>query len=98
MSIQYVGAREKKIRAMKNELMCHYQDHPLSSKKPEYIPYTAEEFEVFTAKKKITRAELELWVDKSMATESGKEWLEGQVKALNKTFDPNDYPKAVKSM
>ena len=77
---------------MKNELMCHYRDHPLPIKEPEYIPYIAEEFEVFAGEKKITRAELKLWVDKSMATESEKEWLEGQTKALNKTFDPNDCP------
>ena len=83
---------------MKNELMFHYQNHPLPSKKPEYIPYIAEEFKVFAAEKNITCAQLELWVDKSMATDSGKEWLEGRTKALNKTFDPNDYPEVVKSM
>jgi hypothetical protein len=33
-----------------------------------------------------------------MATELGKEWLEGRTRALNKTCDPDSCPDAVKKM
>ena len=98
ISIQEAGARGKKIRAMKNELMSHYLGYHLPSKQPEYQPYTAENFDEFAEKNMITRAELELWVDKSLATVAGAKWLDGQTKALNKTFDPEDCPEAVRGM
>jgi hypothetical protein len=47
--------RENKVRAMKNELMCHYRQHPLSSKKLDYIPYTTRQWDEFVAEKKIIR-------------------------------------------
>ena len=37
-------------------------------------------------------------MDKSLATKPGAKWLERRIKALNKTFDPNDCPDTVRSM
>ena len=98
ISIQEAGAREKKIRAMKNELMTKYLGYHLLSKRPEYQPYTAESFDEFTEENRITRVELELWVDKSLAMEAEAKWLNGRTKAFNKTFDAADYPEAVRGM
>ena len=91
ISLIAAGARERQIRVMKNELMLHYKQHQLPSKAADYVPYSA-------AEKKITRNDLELWVDKSLATELGTEWLKGRTQGLNKTTDPNDCPRAMKSM
>ena len=91
-------ARERQIRVMKNELMLHYKQHQLPSKAADYVPNSATEWDLFAAEKKITRNDLELWVDKSLATELGTEWLKGRTQGLNKTTDPNDCPPAVKSM
>ena len=62
---------------MKNELMLHYKQHQLPSKAADYVPYSAAEWDLLAAEKKITRNDLELWVDKSLATELGMEWLKG---------------------
>ena len=98
VSLKDARVRERHIRAMKNELMSHYMNHPLPSKQSEYVAYNVEEWDKFAVEKKIGRIDLELWVDKSLATELGKEWLAGRLKGLNKTADPNDCPESVKAM
>ena len=98
ISLIAAGARERQIRVMKNELMLHYKQHQLLSKAADYVPYSAAEWDSFAAENKITRNDLELWVDKSLATKLGTEWLKGRTQGLIKTTDPNDCPPAVKSM
>lgn len=96
--IGVAAGREKKVRAMKNELMCHYKQHPLPSKKPEYIPYSAAQWDEFADEKKITRDQVQWWVDKTLATDVGSAFLDGRTRALNKTCDPHDCPPAVIAM
>ena len=83
---------------MKNEMMCHYRGFHLPSKKPEYVPYTAVEWEGFAAEKKVTCAEVADWLDKALATETGKKWLDGQTRNFNKTNNPSDCPREVIDM
>ena len=92
ISLIAAGARERQIRVIKNELMLHYKQHQLPSKAADYVLYSAAKWDLFAAEKKITRNDLELWVDKSLAMELGTEWLKGRTQGLNKTTDPNDYP------
>ena len=47
---------------------------------------------------KITREQLEFWVDKSLTTILGKEWILARTRPLNKTFDPNLCLESVKAM
>ena len=47
---------------------------------------------------KITREQLEFWVDKSLTTVLGKEWILARMRPLNKTFDPNLCLESVKAM
>jgi hypothetical protein len=51
--------REKFIRVMKNELMCHFQNHDLPSRKPTYFPYSKELYDSFAESMKISRTEIE---------------------------------------
>ena len=89
---------ERLVHAMKSELICHYCQHPLPSQLLEYIPYTAAEWDAFASRMKITREQLELWVNKSLMIVFGKEWILARTRPLNKTFDPNLYPESVKAM
>ena len=47
---------------------------------------------------RLTRAELESWLDKAYATTVGKKWMDDRNRNLNKTSDPKDYPDMVKAM
>ena len=42
-TLPVAGVRERLVCAMKSKLMCHYCQHPLPSRSPEYVPYTAAE-------------------------------------------------------
>ena len=97
-TLPVAGARERLVRAMKSKLMCHYCQHPLPSRSPEYVLYTAAEWEAFASRMKITREQLEFKVDKSLTTVLGKEWILARMRPLNKTFDPNLCPESVKAM
>jgi hypothetical protein len=97
-SLAEAGARERLIRAMKNELMRHFEHHELPSKKSSYTPYTAEAWDQFARDKKIERKEISHWVDKALISAAGKQWLDGRVRPLNKTIDPKDCPESVKNM
>jgi len=41
---------------------------------------------------------MQLWVDRALAMEAGRNWLDGRAKGLNKTWDPTDCPKSVHEM
>ena len=97
-TLQDAATREKLLRVMKNEMMCHYKGFHLPSKKPEYVPYTTVEWEGFAAEKKVTRAEVADWLDKALATETGKKWLDGRTRNFNKTNNPSDCPREVIDM
>ena len=97
-TLHITRARERLVRAMKSEPMCHYCQYLLLSRSPEYIPYTVAEWNAFASRMKITREQLEFWVDKSLTIVLGKEWILARTKSLNKTFDPNLYPESMKAM
>ena len=97
-TLQDVATREKLLRVMKNEMMCHYMGFHLPSKKPEYVPYTAVEWEGFAAEKKVTHAKVADWLDRALATDTGKKWLDGRTYNFNKTNNPSDCPREVIDM
>lgn len=97
-SLQAAGNRERLVRVMKNELMNHFKKWELPSRKSTYVMYTQKDWEDFAKEKKITRAELESWLDKAYATVVGKKWIDDRNKNLNKTSDPKDCPDMVKVM
>jgi hypothetical protein len=97
-SLTEASVRPWLIRAMKNELMCHFEHHKLPNKKSSYTPYTAEAWDQFAHDKKIEHREISHWVDKALISTAGKQWLDGRVKPLNKTTDPKDCPELVKNM
>ena len=97
-TLQDAATREKLLRVMKNEMMCHYRGFHLPSEKLEYVPYTAIEWEGFATEKKVTRAEVVDWFDRALATDIGKKWLDGQTRNFNKTNNPSDCPREVINM
>ena len=97
-TLQDVATREKLMRVMKNEMMCKYRNFHLPSKKPKYVPYSDAEWERFAAGKNVTRAELADWLDKALAMDTGKKWIEGRMRNFNKTHNPSDCPKEVIEM
>jgi len=83
---------------MKNEMMLHYRGYSLPSKKLEYVQYPDSKWVDFTTEKKFGHLELQLWIDRALATEVGENWLDGWTKGLNKTCACLDYPKFVHEM
>lgn len=59
VTLAEAGSRERYIRAMKNEMMCHYRGYHLPSKKPEYVQYPETEWEDFATQSKVGRADLQ---------------------------------------
>jgi hypothetical protein len=94
VTLMAAGQHERLIRVMKNELM----KHELLSKKATYFPYSKESYDSFAKSMKITRTEIEHWVDRALASTTGKKWLNDRTKGLNKSSDPNDCPSWVHNM
>jgi hypothetical protein len=59
ITLMAAGQQEKFIRMMKDELMCHFQNHELPSRKPIYFPYSKESYDSFAKSMKISRTEVE---------------------------------------
>ena len=83
---------------MKNELMNHFKNYELPSRKSTYIIYTSADWEDFVQDKSITRAKLESWLDKAYASTMGKKWMDDWNRNLNKTSDLKDCPDMVKAI
>jgi hypothetical protein len=79
-----VLARKRQIRAMKNELIFHFLNIELPSKKPLYILFTDVKWEDFTSQKGIDCRDLENWVNIAMASSARSRWITERIRPLNK--------------
>jgi hypothetical protein len=83
---------------MKNELIFHFLNIELPSKKPLYILFTDVKWEDFTSQKGIDCRDLENWVNIAMASSARSRWITERIRPLNKMNEAKDYPNAVKSL
>lgn len=89
---------EKRLRVLKNELLFLIESKPLPSKKPEYIPYAAEDWDKFEREKNIDRSLMMSLLDKVQSSPGGEEFLKLRTNNLVKNPKDSDLPANIKTL
>ena len=90
--------QEKKLRAMKDELMNLFKSSPLPSKKSEYVPYSASDWDALATERGYTRETMMALLSRILKLPEGDAYFSRRLDNLVKNPKPGDLPDNIKSV
>ena len=90
--------QERKLRAMKDELMNLFKNSPLPSRKAEYVPYLAADWDALATQRGYTRETMMALLSRILKLPEGEAYFNKRLDNLVKNPKPGDLPDNIKSV